>query len=401
MDREIFDLIEQEKKRQRDHIELIASENYASEDVLRALGSCLTNKYAEGYPGHRYYGGCEYVDQIEDICRQRACKLYGAEHANVQPHSGSQANMAAYMALVKPGDTVLSMSLNCGGHLTHGAPVSFSGKTYNFVHYGVDTSGFIDYDQVRLDALTHRPKLIVAGASAYPRRIDFKAFRAIADEVGAYLIVDMAHIAGLVAAGLHESPVPYADVVTTTTHKTLRGPRGGMILCKREHAKAIDSAVFPGVQGGPLMHVIAAKAVCLREAGTRQYHEYQHQVIRNANEMADVFREYGVQLVTGGTDNHLILIDLRDTEWTGKTLEEALDTVGITVNKNMVPFDPRRASETSGIRIGTPAITTLGVNVGMSNAIAWTIALIITQGLTDATMEYALDVVDDFKRRDV
>lgn len=397
MDNEIFALIEQEKKRQRDHIELIASENYASEDVLRALGSCLTNKYAEGYPSCRYYGGCEYVDQIEDICRQRVCKLYGAEHANVQPHSGSQANMAAYMALLEPGDTVLSMSLNCGGHLTHGAPVSFSGRTYNFVHYGVDTSGLINYHHVRLHALTHRPKLIVAGASAYPRRIDFKAFRDIADEVGACLMVDMAHIAGLVAAGLHESPVPYADVVTTTTHKTLRGPRGGMILCKREHAKAIDSAVFPGVQGGPLMHVIAAKAVCLREAGTRKFHEYQHQVLCNAQEMADVFRAYGVQLVTGGTDNHLILIDLRDTEWTGKALEEALDTVGITVNKNMVPFDPRKPGETSGIRIGTPAITTLGVNIGMSNAIARAIALIITRGLTDATREYALGVVDDFR----
>lgn len=393
MDNEIFNLITLEGIRQESHLELIASENYASPQVRRAMGSCLTNKYAEGYPGHRYYGGCEYVDMIEDICRDRACTLFGAEHANVQPHSGSQANMAAYMAFLKPGDTVLAMDLNCGGHLTHGAPVSFSGKLYDFHHYGVDTHGDIDYDMVRDRAQELHPRMIVAGASAYPRKIDFQAFKEICDEVGAYFMVDMAHIAGLVAAGIHESPVPYADVVTTTTHKTLRGPRGGMILCKSEYAKYVDNAVFPRVQGGPLMHVIAAKAVCLHEAMQPEFVRYQKQVCANAKAMEDGFFGEHVNMVTYGTDNHLLLLDLTKTQYTGKALEDALDSVGITVNKNMIPNDPRKPNETSGIRIGTPAITTRGLDENECYSLARSIGIIINNGLTDSIKQSVRELV--------
>ena len=364
IDTEIFSLIAEEKQRQQDCLELIASENYVSAQVQAALGSCLTNKYAEGYPGRRYYGGCEYVDEIEDLCRDRACKLFDADHANVQPHSGSQANMAAYAALLKPGDKILAASLNSGGHLTHSSPVSFVGKLYNVFTYDVEPeTGMYDYNHIREIALRERPKLIVCGASAYPRAIDFQKFREIADKVGAYLMADMAHIAGLVAAGLHMSPVPYADIVTTTTHKTLRGPRGGMILCRKDLAKTVDSAVFPGTQGGPLEHVIAAKAVCLHEAAQPEFHAYQSRIIVLAKAMANVFRERGVSLVSGGTDNHLMLMDLRGTRWNGRMLEAALDTLRITVNKNMIPGDPLKPSETSGIRIGTPAMATRGVTV--------------------------------------
>ena len=353
--------IDRERQRQIDHLELIASENYASPAVRAAMASCLTNKYAEGYPHRRYYGGCEFVDEVEELAIARAKALFGAEHANVQPHAGSQANMAAYMALLQPGDRVLGMSLNNGGHLTHGSPVNFSGKLYDFHGYGTNAQGFIDYDALREQAKELRPRLIVAGASAYPRAIDFAAFRAICDEVGAYFMVDMAHIAGLVAAGEHMSPVPYADIVTTTTHKTLRGPRGGMILCRAEHAKAVDKAVFPCTQGGPLMHVIAAKAVCLQEALQPEFTAYQRQIVKNARVLADTLLEGGVDLVSGGTDNHLMLLDLRTCGLSGKELEDRLHDVNITVNKNMIPDDPRKPSETSGVRIGTPAITTRGM----------------------------------------
>ena len=353
--------IDQEKRRQIDHLELIASENYASPDVRAAMATVLTNKYAEGYPGRRYYGGCEYVDAVENLARERACQLFGAEHANVQPHAGSQANMAAYMALLQPGDTVLGMSLNNGGHLTHGSPVNFSGKLYHFYGYGTDSNGFIDYDAVRRQARELHPRMIVARACAYPRAIDFSLFRQICDEVGAYFMVDMAHIAGLVAAGEHMSPVPYADIVTTTTHKTLRGPRGGMILCKAEHAKAVDKAVFPCTQGGPLMHIIAAKAVCLQEALQPEFKTYQRQIIKNAQALAQTLLHGGVDLVSGGTDNHLMLLDLRSRNMSGKELEDRLHDVNITVNKNMIPDDPRKPNETSGVRIGTPALTTRGM----------------------------------------
>ncbi|MBQ7455495.1 MAG: serine hydroxymethyltransferase [Clostridia bacterium] len=362
--------IDRERQRQADHLELIASENYASMDVRAAMASCLTNKYAEGYPARRYYGGCEFVDEVENLAIERAKALFGAEHANVQPHAGSQANMAAYMALLQPGDTVLGMSLNNGGHLTHGSPVNFSGKLYHFYGYGTDARGFIDYDAVRAQAKEIHPRLIVAGASAYPRAIDFAAFRAICDEVGAYFMVDMAHIAGLVAAGEHMSPVPYADIVTTTTHKTLRGPRGGMILCRAEHAKAVDKAVFPCTQGGPLMHVIAAKAVCLHEAMQPDFAAYQHQVAVNARVLADALMEGGIDLVSGGTDNHLMLLDLRSRGISGKELEAWLHDVNITVNKNMVPDDPRKPGETSGVRIGTPAVTTRGMGEDAMRVIA-------------------------------
>lgn len=379
IDTEIFSLIAEEKRRQQSHLELIASENYVSAQVQTALGSCLTNKYAEGYPGRRYYGGCEYVDEIEDLCRERACKLFGADHANVQPHSGSQANMAAYAALLKPGDKILASSLNSGGHLTHSSSVSFVGKLYNVVTYDVEPeTGMYDYDHIRKIALRERPKLIVCGASAYPRAIDFQKFRKIADEVGACLMADMAHIAGLVAANLHMSPVPYADIVTTTTHKTLRGPRGGMILCRKDLAKAVDSAVFPGTQGGPLMHVIAAKAVCLAEAMNPEFHAYQTRIIVLARAMANIFCERGVSLISGGTDNHLMLLDLRGTGWNGRMLEAALDTLGITVNKNMIPGDPLKPSETSGIRIGTPAMATRGVTVQDAETIAGGMSDLIT-----------------------
>ena len=360
-DAALFDAISREAQRQRDNLELIASENYASPAVREAMATCLTNKYAEGYPGHRYYGGCEFVDEVENLAIARAKQLFGAEHANVQPHSGSQANMAAYMALLQPGDAILGMDLNRGGHLTHGSPVNFSGKLYRFHSYATDENGLIDYNAVREQALAVRPRMIVAGASAYPRTIDFSIFRNICDEVGAYLMVDMAHIAGLVAAGCHPSPVPYADIVTTTTHKTLRGPRGGMILCRAEYAKAVDKAVFPCTQGGPLLHVIAAKAVCLAEALQPAFIQYQQQIVRNAAALADTLLGQDCPLVSGGTDNHLMLMDLRSAPMTGKQLEQALDAVHITANKNMIPNDPRKPNETSGLRLGTPAVTTRGM----------------------------------------
>lgn len=361
-DPEVMKAIELEINRQEEHIELIASENFVSIPVMEAMGSHLTNKYAEGYPGKRYYGGCQFVDQVEDIARERLKKLFGAEHVNVQPHSGANANLGVYFAILKPGDKVLGMDLSQGGHLTHGSPVNISGTYFNFVSYGVDKeTEKIDYDQVREIALREKPKLIVAGASAYPRIIDFKKFREIADEVGAYLMVDMAHIAGLVAAGLHPNPVPYSDFVTTTTHKTLRGPRGGAILCKKEYAKQIDKAIFPGIQGGPLMHVIAAKAVCFGEALKDEFKEYQKQVVKNAKVLAESLKEKGYRLVSGGTDNHLILIDVRSKGLTGKKAEELLEQVNITTNKNTIPFDPEKPTVTSGIRIGTPAVTTRGM----------------------------------------
>lgn len=362
VDSEVADSIVRELNRQRHKIELIASENFVSEAVLAAMGTVLTNKYAEGYPGKRYYGGCEFVDEVEELARERLKKIYNAEHANVQPHSGAQANTAVYFAMLEPGDVVLGMNLSHGGHLTHGSPVNISGKYYKFIAYGVDKdTGTINYDEVMKIARENKPKMIVAGASAYPRIIDFKKFREIADEVGAYLMVDMAHIAGLVAAGLHPNPVEYADFVTTTTHKTLRGPRGGAILCKEKYAKEIDKAVFPGIQGGPLMHVIAAKAVCFKEAMTNEFKEYQKQIVINARVLAEALMERGFNLVSGGTDNHLMLLDLRNIGLTGKEAERRLDDVGITVNKNTIPFDPQGPNVTSGIRIGTPAVTTRGM----------------------------------------
>ena len=361
-DPQIARVLALELKRQRENLELIASENIVSPAVMAAMNSVLTNKYAEGYPGRRYYGGCEYVDIAEKLCIERAKKIFGAKFANVQPHSGSQANSAVYLALCQTGDVILGMDLSTGGHLSHGSPASFSGKFYRAVSYGVDpATGLIDYDDVRAKAKAHHPKMIIAGASAYPRVIDFQFFREVADEVGAYLMVDMAHIAGLVAAGEHPSPIPYADVVTTTTHKTMRGPRGGIILSNDpEIAKKINSAVFPGTQGGPLMHIIAAKAIALGEALQPEFNEYQAQIVRTAKALAQSLQDGGLELVTGGTDNHLMLIDLRDTELSGRELEERLDRVRITVNKNKVPADPRSARETSGVRVGTPAVTTRG-----------------------------------------
>lgn len=361
-DKDVFQGIEDELKRQREHVELIASENFVSKAVLEAQGSIMTNKYAEGYPGKRYYAGCECIDVVEDLARERLKKLFNADHANVQPHSGANANIGVYAEFLKPGDTVLGMNLSEGGHLTHGSPVNFSGKTYNFEAYGVDEkTERIDYDNVLEIAKKVKPKMIVAGASAYPREIDFKAFGEIAKEVGAMLMVDMAHIAGLVATGLHNSPVPYADIVTTTTHKTLRGPRGGAILCKEEHAKRIDKGIFPGLQGGPLEHVIAAKAVCFKEALDPSYKVYMEQVKKNAQAMAEVFNEEGIRLVSGGTDNHLLLIDVRGLNLTGKAAEEMLSEVNITSNKNTIPMDPESPFVTSGVRIGTPAMTTRGM----------------------------------------
>ena len=361
-DPQVGNAVKAEYDRQRRNIELIASENFVSEAVLAAASSVLTNKYAEGYPGKRYYGGCECVDVVENIARDRAKALFGADHVNVQPHSGASANYAVYQALCNVGDTVLGMNLDNGGHLTHGSPVNFSGLNYNIVPYGVDTKTHrIDYDQVRDLAKQHKPKMIIAGASAYPRIIDFKAFREIADEVGAYLFVDMAHIAGLVAAGLHPSPVPYADVVTTTTHKTLRGPRGGVILCKEEHAKKIDKAIFPGSQGGPLMHIITAKAVAFGEAMKPEFKTYQEQILKNAKVLAQSLMDAGFQLVSGGTDNHLMLVDLRPANITGKEMEKRLDQVNITVNKNTIPDDPQSPFVTSGIRVGVPAATSRGL----------------------------------------
>lgn len=358
----LFEAIAKEKNRQDHNIELIASENFVSKQIREVTGSILTNKYAEGYPGHRYYGGCECVDEVENLAIERAKQLFHAEHVNVQPHSGSQANMGVYFAVLEPGDTVLGMDLNAGGHLTHGAKVSFSGKTYHFVSYGVDqTTGMINYDEVLELAKKYQPKLIVAGASAYARVIDFKKFREIADEVGAMFMVDMAHIAGLVATGHHPSPVPYADFVTTTTHKTLRGPRGGMILCKEKYAKQIDKAIFPGIQGGPLCHVIAGKAACFYEALQPEFHDYIEQLLKNCKALEEVLKEEGFQLVSGGSDNHLLLVDVYNSfKVTGKQVEEALDKVGITCNKNGIPFDTLKPTITSGIRVGTAAMTTKG-----------------------------------------
>ena len=372
-DPEIAASIRSETERQEYNLEFIASENFVSEAVMEAQGSVMTNKYAEGYPGKRYYGGCEMVDIAEELAIERAKQLFGAEHANVQPHSGSQANMAVYFAACNPGDTVLGMNLAHGGHLTHGSPVNFSGKLYNIVSYGVrQDTGYIDYEEVERLALQHRPKLIVVGASAYPRTIDFPAFRQIADQIGAKIMVDMAHIAGLVAAGLHPSPVPHAEFVTTTTHKTLRGPRGGMILCQEEYAKTINANIFPGIQGGPLMHVIAAKAVAFKEALTPEFKVYSEQVVKNARVLAEALRQEGFNLVSGGTDNHLILVDFSGTETTGKMAEKALEKAGITVNKNSVPFETRSPFVTSGIRLGTPASTTRGLREAqMQQVAAW------------------------------
>lgn len=374
----IAEAMQLELTRQRDKIELIASENFVSHAVMEAMGTVLTNKYAEGYPGRRYYGGCEYVDVVENIARDRVKELFGAEHANVQPHSGAQANMAVYHAFLQPGDTVLGMNLSHGGHLTHGSPVNFSGVLYQFVDYGVDADTHrIDYDVVRAKALEHKPKMIVAGASAYPRVIDFAKLKEIADEVDAYLMVDMAHIAGLVATGLHPNPVPYADFVTSTTHKTLRGPRGGIILCKEQYAKAIDKSVFPGIQGGPLMHIIASKAVAFGEALTPAFKDYIQRVVDNARALADSLMANGIDLVSNGTDNHLMLIDVRNLNLTGKVAEKILDDVGITSNKNTIPFDPASPFITSGVRIGTPAVTSRGMDAAAMAEIAAIIALVL------------------------
>lgn len=360
-DPEIVAAMEAELKRQRDNIELIASENFVSPAVMDAMGTHLTNKYAEGYPGKRYYGGCVNVDVVENLARERAKQLFGCEHVNVQPHSGSQANIAVYFAMLNPGDTILGMNLSHGGHLTHGSPVNLSGKYFNVVPYGVDETGFIDYDEFEKIAKECKPKMIVAGASAYARVIDFERIAEIAKAVGAYFMVDIAHIAGLVAAGIHPSPVPYADFVTTTTHKTLRGPRGGMIMCKAEYAAQIDKAIFPGIQGGPLMHIIAAKAVCFKEALSDEYKEYINQVVKNAKALAQALVDEGLDIVSGGTDNHLMLVDLRKANITGKEAEKLLDEVRITCNKNTIPFDPQSPFVTSGIRLGTPAVTTRGM----------------------------------------
>lgn len=394
-DPQVYKAIQNELKRQRTKIELIASENFVSSAVMEAQGSVLTNKYAEGYPGRRYYGGCEYVDVAEDIARDRAKEIFGAEHANVQPHSGAQANMAVYFTILEHGDTVLGMNLSHGGHLTHGSPVNFSGIQYNFVEYGVDEKDHrINYDDVRQKALEHKPKLIVAGASAYPRVIDFKKFREIADEVGAYLMVDMAHIAGLVAVGLHPNPVPYADFVTTTTHKTLRGPRGGMVLCKEEFAKKIDKAVFPGLQGGPLMHVIAAKAVAFGEAQSDEYKTYIQNVIDNAKRLGESLKKEGFDIVSDGTDNHLLLLDLRPIGLTGKVAEKVLDDVGITVNKNTIPYDPEGPFTTSGIRIGTPAVTSRGFGLEEMDEIASLIGFVLKNHEDESKLDEARNRVE-------
>lgn len=390
-DKVIFEAIEKEFNRQNNNIELIASENFVSEAVMEAQGSVLTNKYAEGYPGRRYYGGCEFVDVTESVAIDRAKALFGAEHVNVQPHSGSQANMAVYLVALEYGDTVLGMNLSHGGHLTHGSPVNFSGKSYNFVEYGVDKDiELINYDEVRRLAIEHKPKLIVAGASAYSRQIDFKKFKEIADEVGAKLMVDMAHIAGLVAAGLHQNPVEYADFVTTTTHKTLRGPRGGMILCKEEYKKAIDKTIFPGIQGGPLEHVIAAKAVAFGEALDNNFKVYQKQVIKNAQTLADTLSKEGFRIVSGGTDNHLVAVDVKGSvNITGKVAEETLDSVGITCNKNTIPFDQEKPFVTSGIRLGTPAATTRGFDEKAFEEVAKIIGLALKNHEDEAKLKEA------------
>jgi glycine hydroxymethyltransferase len=388
-DPEIFEAIRNEAARQASQLELIASENFVSRAVLEAMGSVMTNKYAEGLPARRYYGGCEFVDEAEELARVRAIQLFSADHANVQPHSGAQANMAAYFALLAPGDTILGMDLSHGGHLTHGSPVNFSGQLYDVMFYGVrESDARIDYDSLREKALKARPNMIVAGASAYPRTIDFEAFSDIAREAGAYLMVDMAHIAGLIAAGLHPNPVPHADIVTTTTHKTLRGPRGGMILCKEEHAKAVDKAVFPGTQGGPLMHIIAAKAVSFKEALQADFKIYQSQIINNAKALADRLLEHGFSVVSGGTDNHLLMVDLRGShpELTGKEAEHTLERAGMTVNKNTVPGETRSPFVTSGLRIGTPAVTTRGLRESDMHQIADWIAAVLTDVSNEAVI---------------
>lgn len=380
VDPQVAEAMKLELNRQRNNIELIASENFVSPAVMQAMGSPLTNKYAEGYPGKRYYGGCEYVDIVEDLARDRLKELFGAEHANVQPHSGAQANMAVYFAFLKPGDKVLGMNLSHGGHLTHGSPVNISGTYFDFIDYGVDKDReTINYEELEKSALENKPKMIVAGASAYPRIIDFERISKIANKINAYFMVDMAHIAGLVAAGLHPNPVPFADFVTSTTHKTLRGPRGGIILCKEKYAKAIDKAIFPGTQGGPLMHVIAAKAVSFKEALTSEFKKYQQQILNNARALAETLKEKGFKLVSDGTDNHLILMDLRNHNITGKDAEKRLDEVGVTVNKNTIPFDPESPFITSGIRIGTPAVTTRGMKEEDMKEIAEIIHLTLTQ----------------------
>lgn len=395
-DPEVAKAIEQEENRQRQTIELIASENFVSRAVMAAQGSVQTNKYAEGYPGKRYYGGCEFVDVVENLARERIKEIFDAEHANVQPHSGSQANMAVYFAMLKPGDTVLGMNLSQGGHLTHGSPVNISGIYFNFVPYGVDEkTERIDYQQVRQLAREHHPKMIVAGASAYPRIIDFSKMREIADEVGAFLMVDMAHIAGLVAAGLHPSPVPHAHFVTSTTHKTLRGPRGGLILCKEQYAQAIDKAIFPGIQGGPLMHVIAAKAVAFGEALQPDFKTYQTRIVENAQALAEALVDRGFRLVSGGTDNHVILVDVRSKGITGKAAETILDEVGITVNKNTIPYDPESPTITSGIRVGTPAVTTRGMNQEAMKQIAEAIDLALTSRHEPDKLSKAREIVSN------
>jgi glycine hydroxymethyltransferase len=398
VDPEVASAIAQEMERQRNNLELIASENLVSKAVMAAMGSPLTNKYAEGYPGKRYYGGCEKIDIVENLAIDRIKRLFGADHANVQPHSGAQANIAVYFAMLKPGDTILGMSLAAGGHLTHGSPVNISGKYFNIVSYGVrQDTGRIDYDEVRSLALQHHPKMIVAGASAYPRIIDFPKFAEIAQEVGAYLMVDMAHIAGLVATGFHPSPIPYADFVTSTTHKTLRGPRGGIILCKADYAKAIDKAIFPGTQGGPLMHVIAAKAVCFQEDLQPAFKGYCGQIIKNAQALAEELLNQGFNLVSGGTDNHLMLVDLQNMHITGKEAEKLLDSVSITCNKNAVPFDPQKPNITSGIRLGTPAVTTRGLVEADMVQLADAIAYAIKEG--EAGQNKARAIVKDITAR--
>ena len=400
VDPEIADIIRKEDGRQQGNIELIASENFTSLAVMEAQGSILTNKYAEGYPGKKYYGGCEFIDMVENLAIDRAKKVFGADHANVQPHSGAQANMAVYFALLQPGDTVMGMSLDHGGHLTHGSPVNISGKYFNFVPYGVDPeTEVLNYEKVREIAIECKPKMIVAGGSAYPRTLDFAALRSIADEVGAYFMVDMAHIAGLVAAGLHPNPMEYADIVTTTTHKTLRGPRGGLILCREAYAKAIDKAVFPGNQGGPLMHVIAAKAVALKEAMDPEFIEYQKQVIANAKAMAQGLQEKGFRIVSGGTDTHKMLVDLRSKGITGKEAEKALDEVRITCNKNTIPFDPQSPFITSGIRLGTPAITTRGMKEDAVAKIVEAIDLTLSNMNDEAKWEQARNIVQELTEK--
>ncbi len=397
-DIEVYNSMEKELERQRDHIELIASENFVSEAVMEAMGSHLTNKYAEGYPGARYYGGCQYVDEIETLAIERAKKLFGAEHANVQPHSGSQANVAVYLSLLKPGDTILGMDLSHGGHLTHGSKASISGKYFNACFYGVNKeTETIDYDALLQKAEECKPKIIIAGASAYPRFIDFKRMREIADEVGAYLMVDMAHIAGLIAAGVHPSPVPYAHVVTTTTHKTLRGPRGALILCKDELKKKIDSAVFPGTQGGPLMHIIAAKAVCFKEALSPEFKEYQTQVVKNAAALANELTRKGVRLVSGGTDNHLMLADVMTKGKTGAEVQELLDMANITANKNTIPFDTLSVKETSGMRFGSPAVTSRGMKEAEMRRIGDMIARLLEEGQA-AVPEVKAEVIELCRR---